>query len=229
MGPGTTTASNEYGRRLMPHVIDDVASKDPDREVFMSPRTSDPECMLLRIPGIFNLSIETFESDISGVRHIADLAARADHRVIVVFISSIGSVSRWDTTRGPVPEERLDDWELPRNGYSGSKIRGGRWGVAAATIRMGQIAGPKSEAGLWNRHEWLPSIIASSLYLIALPCDLGGSDAVSWVPVESAAQLVLDLERTNKKSRAMQQAPMVSPELVINWCKQWAYEEIHEH
>lgn len=38
-----STSSNEYGRRLLPHVIDDIACKDPHREVFMSPRSSSPK------------------------------------------------------------------------------------------------------------------------------------------------------------------------------------------
>ncbi|KAI0502776.1 hypothetical protein F5B22DRAFT_652741 [Xylaria bambusicola] len=274
-------------------------------------------------PVNFNFSIETFEPHIRGVRNIADFAAQADRRVAVVFISSVASVSRWPMSRGPVPEKRLEDWDLPGNSYGRSKMCGSliledaalAGDFPAASIRVGQIAGSEEELGLWNRHEWLPSIVASSVYLKALPYELGSSDCVDWVSVERVAQLVLDvigavptrgrnagteeisgyfhavndsvtswgdlapavkqfykdqikelvsfkdwvdrleesdsedvevnpglklldtyremtcartpplvldLERTNKRSQAMREAPMISPELMTRWCKQWA-------
>lgn len=281
-------------------------------------------------PVNFNFSMETFEPNIRGVRNIADFAAQADYRVAVVFVSSIASVSRWHTSQGgPVPEKRLEDWDLPGNSYGRSKMCGSliledaavAGDFPAASIRVGQIAGPEgeSELGLWNRHEWLPSIIASSLYLRALPYELGASHRVDWVPVERIAQLVLDvadvapansqetgveeisgyfhavndsvtswgalaptvkqfyedqikelisfkewvdrleksdskdidvnpglklldtyremadsrtvplvldLERTNRRSLAMTEAPTISPELMTRWCKQWAAQEL---
>ncbi|KAI0809837.1 hypothetical protein GGR55DRAFT_689093 [Xylaria sp. FL0064] len=276
----------------------------------------------------FNFSIKTFEP---SIRNIANFAAQADHRVVVVFVSSIASVSHWPMSQGPVPEKRLEDWDLPSNGYGRSKMCASLiledaavvGDFPAASIRVGQIAGPESGSGLgiWNRHEWLPSIVASSLYLGALPCELGSSDRVDWVLVERVAQLVLDiagittgptdspnigsgeeereisgyfhavndsvtswrdlaptvrqfygdrirelisfdewvarleksdprdveanpglklldtyramargrslplildLERTNARSRAMRETPMISPELMTKWCKQWA-------
>ncbi|KAI3327811.1 acetyl-CoA synthetase-like protein [Xylariaceae sp. AK1471] len=152
-------------------------------------------------PVNFNMSTETFEPHLRGVRHLADFAAEADHRVAVVFISSIGSVHCWDSSRGPVPEEQMADWSLPGNSYGRSKMAGSLileeaaavGDFPAASIRVGQIAGPESEAGVWNRHEWLPSIIASSLYMGALPRDLGSNNRVDWVPIERVAMLVLDV------------------------------------
>ena len=152
-------------------------------------------------PVNFNISMETFEPQLQGVRNLADFAARAEHRVAVVFISSIGTVHHWDTSRGPVPEERTDDWTLPSNSYGLSKMAGslildeasavGNFPVAS--IRVGQIAGPEAEVGTWNRNEWFPSIIASSLYMGVLPRDLGSNNRIDWVPVERVARLVLDI------------------------------------
>ncbi|KAI8634247.1 acetyl-CoA synthetase-like protein [Xylariaceae sp. FL1651] len=152
-------------------------------------------------PVNFNISTETFEPYLRGVRHLADFAAKAEYRVAVVFISSIGSVMRWDPSRGPVPEQRLEDWNLPGNSYGRSKMAGSLiledaaavGDFPAAVIRVGQIAGPEAEDGVWNRHEWLPSIIASSVYLGVLPRELGASNRVDWVPVERVARLVLDV------------------------------------
>ena len=152
-------------------------------------------------PVNFNISTRTFEPHIRGVRHLADLAAQANKRVAIVFVSSIGSVERWDRAKGPVPEEKLEDLRSSRNGYGRSKLLGGliledaakAGDFPAAVIRVGQIAGPESDSGAWNRQEWLPSIVASSLYLGALPKELGGMNVVDWTPIERVAQLVLDV------------------------------------
>ncbi|KAI0431346.1 hypothetical protein F5Y09DRAFT_340753 [Xylaria sp. FL1042] len=152
-------------------------------------------------PVNFNISIETFEPHLRGVRHLADFAAEAEHRVTIVFISSIGTVHNWDPSRGYVPEERTEDWNLPSNSYGLSKMGSSLilddaaavGDFPAASIRVGQIAGPEAEVGLWNKHEWFPSIIASSLYMGVLPRDLGSNDRIDWVPVERVARLVLDV------------------------------------
>ncbi|KAL9080499.1 MAG: hypothetical protein Q9157_000733 [Trypethelium eluteriae] len=160
-------------------------------------------------PVNFNLSTEAFTPSLHGVRGFADFAAAAEKRVAVVFVSSVATAERWEPGRGPVPEERLDvddgddggGWRLPSNGYGRSKMVGSlileeaaRVGdFPAASIRVGQIAGPEAEAGAWPRQEWLPSLVASSLYLAALPRELGRVDRVDWTPVERVARLVLDV------------------------------------
>ncbi|ORY70408.1 nonribosomal peptide synthetase [Pseudomassariella vexata] len=153
-------------------------------------------------PVNFNITVETFEPHLCGVRNLADFAAKAEKRVAVVFISSTGTADRWDsTTRGPVPEERLDDVSIPSGGYGRSKMVGSLimedaakvGDFPAAIIRVGQIAGPEREEGAWNRQEWLPSIVASSLYMKALPSNLGAMDRVDWTPAERIASLVLEI------------------------------------
>lgn len=152
-------------------------------------------------PVNFNISTETFEPHIRGVRHLADFAAEAEHRIAVVFISSIATVHGWDSNHGPVPEQRMEDWGLAGNSYGLSKMIGSLvledaaevGDFPAASIRVGQIAGPEADAGTWNRQEWFPSIITSSLYMGVLPRDLGSNNRVDWVPVERVARLVLDI------------------------------------
>ena len=152
-------------------------------------------------PVNYNITTETFEPHLHGVRSIADLASQSAKRVAVIFISSISTAEKWDTSLGPVPEERLEDWSLPSNGYGRSKMVGSliledgarAGGFSAAVIRVGQIAGPEAEKGVWARQEWLPSIIASSLHLSALPHELGLANRVDWIPVERIARLVLDV------------------------------------
>lgn len=150
----------------------------------------------------FNHTTETFEPHLRGVRSLCDLAAQATKRVAMLFVSSRGSVSRWDPRNGPVPEVRQEDKMLPSTGYGRSKMlashilddAGKAGGFPAASILVGQIAGPKSaDGGSWNRAEWVPSLIASSVHLSALPGDLGRANLVYWMPVETAAAVVLEV------------------------------------
>ncbi|KAI1453838.1 male sterility protein-domain-containing protein [Annulohypoxylon moriforme] len=161
-------------------------------------------------PVNFNMPVESFEPHIRSVRNIADFATHSAKRVAVVFISSIGTIERWDNKDGEVPEERLEDLKVADGGYGRSKMIGSliledvakAGDFPAAMIRVGQIAGPEAEAGQWNKHEWFPSIVASSLYLGALPSDLGTMDRVDWTPAESIANLVLEVVGVSQKLAA---------------------------
>ncbi|KAI1496036.1 hypothetical protein F5X99DRAFT_414492, partial [Biscogniauxia marginata] len=152
-------------------------------------------------PVNFNIPVESFEPHLRGVRNIADFATYAAKRVAVVFISSISTGDGWDTSKGAFPEKRVEDLKLAGLGYGRSKMVGSLiledaskvGGFEAAIIRVGQIAGPEADAGCWNKQEWLPSIIASSLYLKALPGDLGTMQRVDWTPCEKIAHLVLEV------------------------------------
>lgn len=151
-------------------------------------------------PVNFNISVETFEPHIRGVRHWVDFSLRAAKNVPVVFVSSIGTVDTWQGP-GPVPEKRLMDLSLPSTGYGRSKMVSSLIldeatqvsGVPTAVVRVGQVAGPQSKDGVWNRQEWLPTIIASSKYLGALPRDLGAMATVNWTPIEGIAKLILEV------------------------------------
>ncbi|KAI3543120.1 thioester reductase domain-containing protein [Colletotrichum filicis] len=151
-------------------------------------------------PVNFNISVETFEPHIRGVRHWVDFSLRAAKNVPIVFVSSIGTVDTWQGP-GPVPEKRLMDLSLPSTGYGRSKMVSSLIldeatqvsGVPTAVVRVGQVAGPQSKEGVWNRQEWLPTIIASSKYLGALPRDLGAMATVNWTPIEGIANLILEV------------------------------------
>ncbi|KAI2641306.1 hypothetical protein GGS21DRAFT_547675 [Xylaria nigripes] len=162
-------------------------------------------------PVNFNIPVESFEPHLRSVRNVGDFASKSAKRVAVVFISSISSTGNWDPKAGPVPETRLDDLTIPsEGGYGKSKVLGSliledvaRSGdFPAAIIRVGQVGGPEARAGFWNKQEWLPSIIASSLYLGALPKNLGFMDRVDWTAVESIAGLVLDVDGISQKVTA---------------------------
>ncbi|KAI0203901.1 hypothetical protein F4808DRAFT_449012 [Astrocystis sublimbata] len=161
---------------------------------------------LVAWPVNFNLPFESFESPIHGVLNVANFASAAPKRVEVIFISTIDTCSGWDAAEGPVPETRLENLGLPSTGYGGSKLVASlvledmaKAGDFPATIiRVGQIAGSEDEThqGVWNKHEWIPSIIASSLYLGALPGDLGQKNYVDWMPVERVVSIIFEVAGT---------------------------------
>lgn len=156
-------------------------------------------------PVNFNIPIASFAPFLAGCRHIADLAATSTKRIAVTFISSIATAERWHEHGDggdKVPETRLENMALPLGGYGRGKAVGSLIveNAAARTagdfpfavVRVGQVAGPVAERGAWNRQEWLPSIVASSLYLGVLPGNLGSMDRVDWTPAEGIAKLVLE-------------------------------------
>ncbi|POR38206.1 Nonribosomal peptide synthetase [Tolypocladium paradoxum] len=151
-------------------------------------------------PVNFNISIASFEPHIRGVRHLVDFSSAAAKRVPIIFISSVSTAAAWKSTE-PVPEQRLEDPALAEMGYGRSKLAGSlildaaarESGVPTASVRVGQIAGPKGRQGLWNKQEFIPTLIASSVYLGMLPEHLGPGEDVDWMPIEDVAGLILDV------------------------------------
>ncbi|KAI8624079.1 hypothetical protein F5Y19DRAFT_491643 [Xylariaceae sp. FL1651] len=125
----------------------------------------------------------------------------------VIFISTIDTCDGWNAADGPVPETRPEDLRLPSTGYRRSKLVASlvlgdaakAGGFPVTVIRVGQIAGSELEThtGIWNRHEWVPSIIASSAHLKALPGDLGQKNSIDWLPVEKMVSLIFDVAGTS--------------------------------
>lgn len=151
-------------------------------------------------PVNFNMPIASFEPFIRGVRHFVDFAGASPKKVAVVFVSSIGTANNW-TSIEPVPERRLEDPNLAEMGYGLSKLAASfildaaaaQSGLATVSVRVGQIAGPHSGAGVWNPQEFMPSLIASSVHLGVLPSHLGPFRNVDWVPTEDVSGIILDV------------------------------------
>lgn len=59
---------------------------------------------------------------------------------------------------------------------------------------MGQIAGAVHSPGQWNRNEWFPSLVLSSMQVRSLPLSLGHTlGRVDWVPVDLLAGVLVDI------------------------------------
>jgi thioester reductase-like protein/acyl-CoA synthetase (AMP-forming)/AMP-acid ligase II len=152
----------------------------------------------------FNHALESYEpTHIAGVRHLIDFSLASHYRFHISFISSIASVGNWTTLHPgtPVPEIFLPDDSVPQpQGYGESKHISGRIleraamlsSVPASIIRCGQLAGPRQAKGVWNRHEWVPSIIHSSKNMHMVPESLGNMNVVDWVPMDDAAKTVVE-------------------------------------
>ena len=181
----------------------------------------------------FNMSLKSFEeTHISGVWRCIDFSASSRYHPQIVFVSSIASVGGWHASgkQGPVPEELLsnDLVSLPQ-GYGESKHVSGRilaaaaekTGIPATVVRVGQLAGPVTEQGVWNKQEWLPSIVASSKEIGKVPRNLGNMDTVDWVPVDAAAQVLLDLAFNTQIDEKLQRQHLAFYHLVNPKTESW--------
>ncbi|KAH6838682.1 hypothetical protein B0I37DRAFT_387507 [Chaetomium sp. MPI-CAGE-AT-0009] len=150
-------------------------------------------------PVNFNSTLATFEDNIAGVKRCVDFAAGAPHRPHIGFVSSVASVLNFPAVRAREGEDTLTvpevfelDNSLPaRQGYGESKHVASS--ILARAAREGVLAGTAEAKGVWNRHEWVPSLIKTSKSLGKIPRSLGPSnDNIIWVPVDTAAKIILE-------------------------------------
>ena len=135
----------------------------------------------------FNLSLDSFEPHVAGVRSLIDLSIQSAKRPPIMFTSSISTLTNWSSKNGndKVPEKAFHDLTIPAPmGYGESKYIAELLleaahktsGLSASICRVGQVAGPVEKGGMWNKQEWLPSVSSSlsasklSILRIAFPC-----------------------------------------------------------
>lgn len=139
----------------------------------------------------FNHRVEAFENPhIEGVRRLVEFSVASDKTAHIHFISSISTIEGYN--KGPsIPEVIFDDpSSVLRQGYGESKhvsericaMASAKCGVPTSIHRVGQIGGPTTELGMWNKQEWVPSLVATAKTIKQIPDSLG-SVSVQWVPV----------------------------------------------
>lgn len=148
-------------------------------------------------PVNFNLSLESFESQIKGLRHLIDLSLSSPlpFPARVLFTASIGMFINITSRLEPIKEVPIDASVAVSNGYGESKWVGEmilaeasrQTTLRATSIRVGQLSGGVN--GAWTTAEWLPSLIRSAVHLKALPECEGD---ISWIPVHTAATAIID-------------------------------------
>ncbi len=148
----------------------------------------------------FNHTLSSFTPvHIHGIRNLIDWNLSSTRNPPIIFISSISSVGNWKATDGPVPEVIIPNHDVAQQmGYAESKhvsecilsIASETSGVPISILRVGQIAGPVTATGSWNRDEWFPSMIKTSQSLGYLPNHIPDID---WIPVDILASTILDI------------------------------------
>ncbi|KAJ5654232.1 Male sterilityNAD-binding [Penicillium lividum] len=154
-------------------------------------------------PVNYNWDIASFEPHIRGVRHLIDFSLSSSHKASLFFVSSIATVSHLRSDDA-IPEKSNHILSTKLDGYGSAKHVSeliledavALSGVNASICRVGQIAGPVlrgPEKGMWGKHEWVPTMIASSKYLGVLPSTLGSLSRVDWIPVDLLADILVQL------------------------------------
>lgn len=190
-----------------------------DRVTFLQSRVSEPnlglipqayEGILANVTHIlhnawpvdFNLSLSSFAPHLHGVRQFIDICSRSPLNPCILFVSSISAAMDGPN---PVPERILTSFADPAPmAYAQSKHLAERLldtanttsGIRSTVCRVGQVAGPvmhEHKSGMWNKQEWLPSLIASSKYLGKIPKTLGPNEMVDWIPVDVLSKVLVEL------------------------------------
>ncbi|CAJ0542531.1 Ff.00g001250.m01.CDS01 [Fusarium sp. VM40] len=150
----------------------------------------------------FSLRLNSFEDQITSTRNLAALSAKAGARFI--FVSSIAAVS--DSKARPIPEKLSEDpSEASPLGYSRSKwlaeqiceavnqqLSGSEDNPLTSIVRVGQLC--SNDSGVWNATEAYPLLLSTAKITDCLP-DLE-HEVLDWLPVEQAAQAVVEIARS---------------------------------
>ena len=165
-------------------------------------------------PVNFNLSLPAFRTQLDGLVNLIGFTAKATMSPQLFFISSISSVMSYGLSARSIPEEVISTDSSPGpTGYAESKYLSERLldyaaqklSIDTAFARVGQIAGPVSHAGLWNKAEWFPSLVISSLHVGAIPDSLGPTMGnIDWVPIDDLAKVLVDLAVNSPQSSHQQ-------------------------
>ncbi|KAL4900128.1 hypothetical protein BDW74DRAFT_183082 [Aspergillus multicolor] len=163
----------------------------------------------------FNLSLSSFEPQLQGVVNLLNLASSSAHSAKTFFISSISSVMGHSSAEKTVSERIISTTSPTPNGYATSKYlaehilahaaKRDTRKLRTAFARVGQIAGAANAPGLWNKSEWFPSLVRSSLQVGAVPDTVGPTlDRVDWVPVDLLAGVLVEVALTDGKEGEVQ-------------------------
>ncbi|KAJ5721627.1 NRPS-like enzyme [Penicillium malachiteum] len=169
-------------------------------------------------PVNFNLSLASFKPNLTGVVNLINFSSQAVRSPRLLFVSSISSTLGHQTETGLIPETIITTTTPAPNGYANSKyISEHLLGYAAqqglphpAFARVGQVAGPIRYPGLWNKSEWFPSVVLSSLHLEALPDSLS-LDRIDWVPIDLLAEILVDVALLNNSSLSVYHPVNLNP------------------
>ena len=160
----------------------------------------------------FNLSLSSFTAQLDGLVRLLTTLNNSASLVRFFYISSISSLMSSSPNAEMISEQPFTSDETPGpNGYADSKYAAEQIiehaaqrmspSASLAFARVGQVAGAANHAGMWNKAEWFPSLIISSLQIGALPESFGSTfDSIDWVPVDILADVIVELANTMEPS-----------------------------
>ena len=162
----------------------------------------------------FNLVLSSFKPQLENLTNLLAFACESAKPARFFYISSISSVISYCSKDGKTPEKPVTSDTAPGpNGYSQSKYVAEQIidhaaqtvtsGPSFAFARVGQIAGAASHSGIWNKAEWFPSMIVSSVQIGAIPDSIGSTfDRIDWVPIDLLADILVELALERGQSAA---------------------------
>lgn len=166
-------------------------------------------------PVNFNFALLAFRPHLAGLVNLMALAAATvawhhGHPCRFFLVSSIAAVSRYQS--GQIPEQVLTDFDISAPlGYGRSKLlaellvnaTAQKLGESVLTtiVRVGQVAGAVRSPGLWNSHEWFPSMVLSSLHFGQVPDSLGPYyDNVDFLPVDVLGSILVEIATNTQEN-----------------------------
>ena len=170
-------------------------------------------------PVNFNLSLRSFGPQLAGLVNLIDFTASAPTSPHLFFVSSISSVLSFHNASLETPEEVVFSENAPGSiGYANSKYMSEllldyavrKLSISSSFVRVGQIAGAVNYEGLWNKAEWFPSLVISSIHVNAIPDSLGPSlGDIDWVPIDILAKALVELAMVNESVKKSIPGPLV--------------------
>lgn len=153
----------------------------------------------------FNLGLRSFEVHIQGAQKLINLSLSVRKPSPARFIACSSISTAFGMPRpATVLEGPLDDLAFAQStGYARSKLvmenivcNAVHAGADCRILRIGQIVGD-SKMGLWNTSEAIPLMIRTAVTLGCLPCL---DEGCSWLPVDSVADIVLEIAGVSNNS-----------------------------
>ncbi|KAH9934282.1 ketoacyl-synt-domain-containing protein [Fomitopsis serialis] len=150
----------------------------------------------------FLTPLSALEPHIRGVRNLIDFAASSEAHVKILFASTTGMFRQLPDHK-PVVEALVEDPSVAVGlGYFESKwvaerlitFAGEKNLWSPTIVRIGQLSG--SASGAWRISEWVPSMVSASFALGCLP---DASGTVAWLPVDTAAAILVEFMDSSKK------------------------------
>ncbi|KAI3025544.1 hypothetical protein CBS147482_1131 [Aspergillus niger] len=159
----------------------------------------------------FSKVFDIFERiHIRGLSRLFELSQRCQYRPHIHFMSSLLALYAKETqssssnVQGP-GQKPASPWPI---GYTELKLiaeemcrlASTKWGLPTTVYRIGQIAGSSRGNGVvWDRNQWLPSIMHSSKLIRKVPNSLGPAE-VTWMPVDQAAKAICEIFQSRSSS-----------------------------